>query len=60
MARKSNVYKDNNGWYFKASLGSDPITGKRRTKTKRGLRRNEKQRKHIWSLCFCGNFSKKI
>lgn len=37
MSKKSNVYKDNKGWYFKASLGNDPATGKRRTKTKRGF-----------------------
>ncbi|GGC90659.1 site-specific integrase [Enterococcus wangshanyuanii] len=45
MARKSNVYKDNNGWYFKASLGTDPITGKRRTKTKRGFKTEREAKK---------------
>lgn len=37
MGKKQNVYKDANGYYFKASLGKDPVTGKRRTKTKRGF-----------------------
>jgi integrase len=44
VARKSNVYKDKNGWYFKASLGVDKITGKRKTKTKRGFK-TEKEAK---------------
>ncbi|MGX7245147.1 Arm DNA-binding domain-containing protein [Enterococcus quebecensis] len=45
MARKSNVYKDNNGWYCKASLGNDPHTGKRRTKTKRGVKTEREAKK---------------
>lgn len=44
MAKKSNVYKDKNGWYFKASLGIDPITGKRRTKTQRGFKTEKEAR----------------
>lgn len=38
MGRKQNIYKDSNGYYFKANLGKDPITGKRLTKTKRGFK----------------------
>lgn len=38
MGKKQNVYKDSNGFYFKANLGKDPITGKRLTKTKRGFK----------------------
>ncbi|MHC5216818.1 site-specific integrase [Enterococcus sp. LJL128] len=38
--KKSNVYKDKktNLWYYKASLGTDSISGKRKTKTKRGFK----------------------
>lgn len=37
MGKKQNIYKDSKGYYFKASLGKDTVTGKRRTKTKRGF-----------------------
>lgn len=47
MARKSNVYKDKNGWYFKASLGTDLITGKRKAKTQRGFK-NEREAKKAY------------
>jgi len=39
-ARPQGVYQDGRGgWYFKVSLGADPLTGKRVQVTKRGFRR---------------------
>jgi integrase len=38
-ARPEGVYADGKGgWYFKATLGRDPVTGKRSQVTKRGFR----------------------
>ena len=38
-ARPEGVYSDGNGgWYFKATVGRDPLTGKRVQVTKRGFR----------------------
>lgn len=38
-ARPEGVYADAKGrWYFKATLGRDPLTGKRLQVTKRGFR----------------------
>jgi len=38
-ARPEGVYPDGKGgWYFKATLGRDPLTGKRSQVTKRGFR----------------------
>jgi hypothetical protein len=38
-ARPEGVYADGKGgWYFKATLGRDPLTGKRSQVTKRGFR----------------------
>lgn len=38
-ARPQGVYQDGRGgWYFKVSLGADPLTGKRVQVTKRGFR----------------------
>lgn len=37
MPKKSNVYKDKSGWYYKLSMGTDPETKKRRSATKRGF-----------------------
>ncbi len=38
-ARPQGVYPDGRGgWYFKLTLGSDPLTGKRVQITKRGYR----------------------
>jgi predicted DNA-binding transcriptional regulator AlpA len=38
-ARPEGVYTDGSrGWYFKATLGRDPLTGKRLQVTKRGFR----------------------
>jgi hypothetical protein len=37
--RPQGVYQDGRGgWYFKVTLGSDPLTGKRVQVTKRGYR----------------------
>ena len=36
--RSHGVYQDGRGgWYFKVTLGSDPLTGKRVQVTKRGV-----------------------
>ena len=37
--RPEGVYADGKGgWYFKATLGRDPLTGRRSQVTKRGFR----------------------
>ncbi|CAA9277368.1 MAG: hypothetical protein AVDCRST_MAG76-3784 [uncultured Acidimicrobiales bacterium] len=39
MAKVEGVYLDGRGsWYFKATLGRDPLTGKRQQVTKRGFK----------------------
>ena len=39
LAKPQGVYQDDSGgWYFKVTLGSDPLTGKRVQVTKRGYR----------------------
>ena len=51
MGKKQNVYKDSNGFYFKANLGKDPITGKRLTKTKRGFKTEAEAYRAYMVLC---------
>ncbi len=36
--RPEGVYQDSVGWYFKVSLGRDPLTGRREQITRRGFR----------------------
>jgi hypothetical protein len=36
--RPEGVYADGKGWYFKATVGCDPLTGRRSQVTKRGFR----------------------
>jgi predicted DNA-binding transcriptional regulator AlpA len=50
-ARPEGVYADAKGrWYFKATVGRDPLTGKRLQVTKRGFRtaaEADRARKHL-------------
>ena len=36
--KPEGVYQDAGGWYFKVSLGRDPLTGRREQITRRGFR----------------------
>ena len=47
MPRFKGVYRDANGWYFKARTSKDPLTGKWSQITRRGSRRRRRQHEPV-------------